>query len=103
MTEHVPSPQLTGPTVLVTLTGPDRPGVSTALFERLADFTLEEVDVEQLVVRGRLVLSILVTQPDDADALASAVAELAESLGFVVEIERGEGDNRPRRIGRTVV
>jgi phosphoserine phosphatase len=103
MTEHVPSPQLTGPTVLVTLTGPDRPGVSTSLFDCLAAFPLEVVDVEQLVVRGRLVLSVLVTQPDDPDALEVCVRDLAADLGFEVEIERGTGDNRPRRVGRTII
>src|SRR3546814_3861014 len=53
MTEHVPTPHLTDPTILLTLTGPDRPGVSTALFDCLSAFALEVVDVEQLVVRGR--------------------------------------------------
>lgn len=103
MTEHVPSPQLTGPTVLVTLTGPDRPGVSTALFDRLSGFSLEVVDVEQLVVRGRLVLSVLVTQPGDVDALEERVRDLGADLGFDVETERGTGDNRPRRVGRTII
>jgi phosphoserine phosphatase len=103
MTEHVPSRQLTGPTVLVTLTGPDRPGVSTALFDRLSAFELEVVDVEQLVVRGRLILSVLVTEPTDADALEGRVRDLGADLGFEVELERGVGDNRPRRVGRTII
>lgn len=103
MTEHVPSPELTGPTDLLTLTGPDRPGVSTALFDRLSDFTVEVVDVEQLVVRGRLVLSVLVTQPTDVDAMEDAVRDLGTDLGFDVDVERGMGDNRPRRVGRTII
>ena len=103
MTEHVPSPHLSGPTVLLTFTGPDRPGVSTALFDRLSAFAVEVVDVEQLVVRGRLILSVLLTQPDDVEALETAARDLAGDLGFVVEIERGSGDNRPRRVGRTII
>ena len=70
MTEHVPTPHLTDPTILLTLTGPDRPGVSTALFDCLSAFALEVVDVEQLVVRGRLVLSALVTRPEKHEGLS---------------------------------
>jgi phosphoserine phosphatase len=103
MTEHVPTPHLTDPTILLTLTGPDRPGVSTALFERLSSFNLEVVDVEQLVVRGRLILSVLVTRPDDDGALADAVRDLAGDLAMDVELEEGIGDNRPRRVGRANV
>ncbi|HUS21520.1 MAG TPA: phosphoserine phosphatase SerB [Aeromicrobium sp.] len=103
MSEHVPMPHLTDPTILLTLTGPDRPGVSTALFERLSAFPLEVVDVEQLVVRGRLVLSALVTRPDKHEQLAEAVRDLAADLALHVEIEHGVGDNRPRRVGRANV
>jgi len=103
MTEHVPTPHLTDPTILLTLTGPDRPGVSTALFECLTAFELEVVDVEQLVVRGRLMLSVLVTQPGDHERLAASVRELGAALALDVAIEHGTGDNRPRRIGRANV
>lgn len=107
MTTHVPEARLTGPTVLVTLTGPDRAGVSTRLFAELDRFDLEVVDVEQLVVRGRLVLSVLVSEPavpaSDGTTLDAAVAVAAADLGLTVEVERGQGDNRPRRVGRSQV
>ncbi|WP_286690786.1 ACT domain-containing protein, partial [Aeromicrobium sp. REDSEA-S38_B2] len=72
MTAHVPAVHLTSPTLLLTLTGPDRSGVSTRLFASLEPFEVEVVDVEQLVVRGRLVLSVLVSLPDDPRALEDA-------------------------------
>jgi phosphoserine phosphatase len=100
MTEHVPAPHLTDPTVLVTLTGPDQSGVSTHLFEQLADFPVEVIDVEQLVVRGRLVLSALVTEPSDDAAFEQTMGAVGERFGLEVELERGVGDNRPRRVGR---
>lgn len=110
MTSHVPVPHLpqhfTGPTVLVTLVGPDRVGVSTRLFGVLDAFPLEVIDVEQLVVRGQLILSVLVTEPvADAgtSALDTAVTALGPELGLAVSIERGTGDNRPRRVGRAQV
>lgn len=103
MTEHVPALHLTSPTVLVTLTGPDRSGVSTRLFEELARHELEIVDVEQLVVRGRLVLSVLATRPGRPEPLEASVRAVGEELGLEVEFEHGTGDNRPRRVGRSQV
>jgi phosphoserine phosphatase len=102
MTAHVPAVHLTAPTLLLTLTGPDRSGVSTRLFAALEPFDVEVVDVEQLVVRGRLVLSVLVSLPDDA-GLETAVRATGAELGMEVEVEHGVGDNRPRRVGRSQV
>ena len=103
MSAHVPAVHLTSPTLLLTLTGPDRSGVSTRLFASLEPFEVEVVDVEQLVVRGRLVLSVLVSLPEDVDALEAAVRATATELGMEVEVEHGVGDNRPRRVGRSQV
>ncbi len=103
MSAHVPAVHLTSPTLLLTLTGPDRSGVSTRLFASLEPFEVEIVDVEQLVVRGRLVLSVLVSLPEDVDALEAAVRATATELGMEVEVEHGVGDNRPRRVGRSQV
>ena len=49
----------TRPTLLITLTGRDRPGVTSRLFTVLARFPLSVVDIEQVVIRGRLVLGVL--------------------------------------------
>ena len=113
MTPHVPAVHLTSPTLLVTLTGPDRSGVSTRLFACLEPFDVEVVDVEQLVVRGRLVLSVLVSLASDAAGnepvqqdptpMERSLREVAAELGMDVELEHGVGDNRPRRVGRSQV
>ena len=100
MTEHVPTPHLTDPTVLVTLTGADQSGVSTRLFEQLSGFEIEVIDVEQLIVRGRLVLSALVTVPGDIATFEQTMNTVGEEFGLEVELEQGVGDNRPRRVGR---
>ncbi|HLF41134.1 MAG TPA: ACT domain-containing protein, partial [Acidimicrobiia bacterium] len=65
-------------TLLVTVTGHDRPGVTSALFGGLAGRDIEVVDVEQVVIRGRLVLGVLVTVGEDEGALRGAVSALAE-------------------------
>ncbi len=103
MTEHVPALHLTDPTVLVTLTGTDQSGVTTRLFDELAPFAVEVIDIEQLVVRGRLILSALLTIPADRDGLESTVRAVGESFNLDVSVEYGTGDNRPRRIGRSQV
>ena len=46
-------------TLLVTLTGRDRPGVTSRLFTELARFPLLVLDTEQIVLRGRLILGVL--------------------------------------------
>lgn len=54
--------------MLITLTGDDHPGVTAGLCEALAPFPLVIVDMEQIVVRGRLVLSVLVAiDPDHGE------------------------------------
>ncbi len=103
MTEHVPALHLTDPTVLVTLIGTDQSGVTTRLFDDLASFAVEVIDIEQLVVRGRLILSALLTIPDDREGLERTVRAVGEAFGLDVSVEYGTGDNRPRRVGRSQV
>ncbi|MET0468816.1 MAG: phosphoserine phosphatase SerB [Aeromicrobium sp.] len=100
---HVPTLHLTEPTVLVTFSGPDRSGVSTRVFSALDAHAVEVIDVEQLVVRGRLVLSVLVTVPDEVPGFEADLASVGTDLGLEVEIVHGTGDNRPRRVGRAQV
>ncbi len=93
----------TAPTLLMTVTGRDRPGVTAALFATLADFAVTVLDIEQSVVRGKLVLSILVTAPTNHRSLTQAVEAAARGLGMDIEIEPGTGDNVRRGGGRAHV
>ena len=88
------------PTVLVTLTGRDRPGVTATVFEALARPGVDVLDVEQVVVRGRLTLGVLVTAGADDGALVAAAHAAGAQLGMHVECLAGRGDNAPRRHGR---
>lgn len=90
-------------TLLITLTGKDRPGVTSSIFATLADAGVEVVDVEQIILRRRLILGVLVTAPRDWRKLAAAVEATAAGLGMSVEVERGSGDNRSRGGGRSHV
>ena len=53
-----PPPAHDARTLLVTVTGPDRPGVTSEVFEALAVPGVEVLDVEQVVVRGHLTLGV---------------------------------------------
>ncbi len=90
-------------TLLITLTGRDRPGVTSAVFDALAPFSVEVLDVEQVVLRGRLVLGVLMTAPRDDTRLGKAVEAVAHDLEMDVEMQSGAGDNQPRRHGRSHV
>ena len=83
-------------TLLITLTGRDRPGVTSSTLATLALAGVDVVDLEQIVLRGRLVLGLLVTAPVETDALRTALEETAHALEMSVEIEPGSGDT-PRR------
>jgi phosphoserine phosphatase len=94
---------MSAPTLLLLATGPDRPGVTASLFGTLAGFGVEVLDIEQSVLRGRLVLSILVTAPTNHQALTVAVKATAHELGMDIDVQRGTGDNEHRRGGRVHV
>ena len=89
-----------GPTVLVTLTGRDRPGVTAALFSACSEHAVDVLDIEQVVIRGRLVLGVLLTAPRDGSRLRSTLASVADGLGVDIEVEPGEGDAARRPGGR---
>ncbi|MER5628630.1 phosphoserine phosphatase SerB [Streptosporangium sp. NPDC002544] len=95
-------------TLLITLTGPDRPGVTSRLFSVLAGFPVVVADVEQVVIRGRLTLGVLVSYAGDTPtgtggtlgALWTAVERTAEDLGLHVEMSTGSDPKEKRRRGR---
>ena len=86
-------------TLLVTLSGPDRPGVTSSLFESLSAFDVTVLDMEQVVVRGTLVLGVLLGGPQAA-AAESAVKAVGAGLGMTVETSTGADEVDPRRLGR---
>jgi phosphoserine phosphatase len=90
---------------LLTVTGPDRPGVTAALFTALQTAgagELEVVDVEQVVVHGQLVLGVVVrgngTAP--AERLRAAAAEVAAATGMQVSVEAAADAGPPARTAR---
>lgn len=91
------------PTLLVIISGDDRPGVTSTLFDAIADVGAEVLDLEQVVVRGHLTLALLLAGGPQNARLRDVVASVATSLGMHVTLAPGSGDNAPRRGGRAAV
>lgn len=70
------------PRLLLTVRGPDHPGVTAALFRHLDAYGVDLVDVEQVVVRGALLLGVRIDVPRDGDP-AEVPAELRTLLDAV--------------------
>ena len=84
-------------TLLVTLTGRDRPGVTSRLFTELAKVPLVVLDTEQIVLRGRLILGVVVDLGDtDAVgelALRDGLSRVSRELGLEIEMTVGQVDS----------
>jgi phosphoserine phosphatase len=80
-------------TVLITVTGPDRPGVSSVLFAALTRHGVDLVDVEQVVIRGRLTLGALVIAHHDPEGLQEAVEQAMASIAMQVQTSLAAADD----------
>ena len=79
--------------VLITVTGIDQPGVTSALFRVLSSYSVELLNVEQVVIRDRLTLGVMVlAQPDvvDSDQLRVDVTDAVGQLGLDATVERSD-------------
>ena len=95
-------------TLLVTLSGLDQPGVTRQLFTALDNYPVTVDDIEQLVVRGRLVLSVLlsINAADDDQLLADlrrAVRLVAAELDMEVATVTGAREDSAHRRDRITV
>jgi phosphoserine phosphatase len=72
--------------VLVTLSGRDRPGVTASFFAALAAHDVDICDVEQVVIRDRLILAVLFDLRGDPGALRNSVTQAASALGMESEV-----------------
>jgi phosphoserine phosphatase len=78
-------------TLLVTVTGRDKPGVVSVIFSALTRHGVDILDVEQVVIRGRIILGVLVETTADPDDLQEAAEQAMASIGMQVEVEVGAG------------
>lgn len=73
---------------VVTVSGPDRPGVSAAFFRVLASYGVQLLDVEQSDFRGRLQLAAFIgVAPADKERLEEGLKDTLASYGQRVNLE----------------
>jgi len=74
------SSQYTG---LILVSGIDSPGITQALFETLTPFSITVVDIEQVVIRDRLILTVLIAlNPAHAQAIEDDLQSCADRLSI---------------------
>ena len=82
--------------LLITVTGPDQPGVTSALFEVLSRHKVELLNVEQVVIRGRLTLGVLVAAADEVTGKAALRDEVRAAIGdFGLDVTIEPSDDMP--------
>ncbi|CAB4920219.1 unannotated protein [freshwater metagenome] len=70
--------QFTG---LILLSGVDKPGITEALFTTLAPFSISVLDIEQVVISNRLILTVLISlNPAHEKAIEKDLMDCANAL-----------------------
>ncbi len=68
-------------TGLILVSGVDSPGITKALFDTLSPFAVSVLDIEQVVIRQRLILTVLISlDPNHATAIDEDLAACADRL-----------------------
>ncbi len=68
-------------TGLILVSGVDSPGITKALFDTLSPFAVTVLDIEQVVIRQRLILTVLISlDPNHATAIDEDLAACADRL-----------------------
>ncbi len=73
---------------LILVSGQDRPGITQRLMQTLSQFTIKIIDIEQLVIRDRLLLTVLISlDPDHAQAISDDLALLQDEIGLDIAVD----------------
>lgn len=84
-------------TLLAILSGRDRPGVTAALFEEIRHSRVVVLDLEQIVVRGRLILAVLLgVESAVVGDVRMAIHQVASRVGMEVETVPGAREHLPK-------
>ena len=96
---NTPDHQYTG---LILVSGVDSPGITEALFQTLAPFAITVLDIEQVVIRDRLILTALINlDPAHADAIEEDLNACAGrlSIDIATSFQRQSGDSIAAKTG----
>lgn len=75
--------------ILIKISGPDKPGITSAVTAVLSDDNISILDIGQAVIHNNLALGMLVEIPKPADIkkLFSSLQELIKQLGMSIEFD----------------
>ncbi|CAB4755374.1 unannotated protein [freshwater metagenome] len=80
-------------TGLILISGVDAPGVTQALYRTLEQFAVTILDIEQVVIRGRLILTTLISlDPAHASAIEADLIETTNKLNLDLAIDFTDQD-----------
>ena len=75
-------------TGLILLTGKDRPGIFQSLLDALKDFSISIIDIEQVVIRGRLILTVLISlDPAHKAAIVNDLEKVEQKLNVDIAVD----------------
>lgn len=81
--------QFTG---LILLTGTDKPGIAASLFQTLAPFAVHVIDIEQVIINNRLILTVLIgANPAHQSAIEEDLNSCASTLDVDIATLFGKG------------
>lgn len=73
---------------LILVSGQDRPGITQSLMQTLSQFAVKILDIEQLIIRDRLLLTVLISlDPDHANAVSDDLALLQDEIGLDIAVD----------------
>ena len=79
MTQEIKNPQIFSGLIL--LTSEDKAGLADSLFEALSPFAVSVIDIDQIIIKGRLFLTLQISlNPDHQEAIEEDMTQLAEQL-----------------------
>ena len=79
MTQEIKNPQIFSGLIL--LTSEDKAGLANSLFEALSPFAVSVIDIDQIIIKGRLFLTLQISlNPDHQEAIEEDMTQLAEQL-----------------------
>jgi len=82
-------------TGIILVTGEDKPGITQALFDTLSPFTVSILDIEQVVIRERLILTALISlDKAHAKAIDEDLDVLSKRLSVDIATSFGESDEK---------
>jgi phosphoserine phosphatase len=81
-------------TGLILVSGEDRPGITENLMQVLSAFSVTILDIEQLIIRDRLLLTVLLSLDEaHAEAIVEDLNALQEQIGLDIAIDFTQQDS----------